>query len=111
MNPEACIALVMGRRWLIVLLSVLVMLALGAGTMRIVPVDVRNHFGTDDPHIVALDLLEDTYALSDSVLVAVAPDEGTIFTRDALIAIEELTDRLWLDALCHPRRLDNQLPA
>ena len=97
MSLETCIALVMGRRWLTVLLSVLVMLALGAGAMRIVPVDVdvRNHFGKDDPHIVALDLLEDTYALSDTVLVAVAPNEGTIFTRDALVAIEELTDRLW----------------
>ena len=97
MSLETCIALVMGRRWLTVLLSVLVMLALGAGAMRIVPVDVdvRNHFGTDDPHIVALDLLEDTYALSDSVLVVVAPDDGTVFAREALVAIEELTDRLW----------------
>ena len=97
MSLGACIAFVMGRRWLTVLLSVLVMLALGAGAMRIVPVDVdvRNHFGKDDPHIVALDLLEDTYALSDSVLVAMAPQEGTIFTREALVAIEELTDRLW----------------
>ena len=97
MNIEACAALVVGRRWLIVLLSVLVILALAAGARNIivVDVDVRNHFGHDDPHIIALEQLEDTYALSDSALVAVAPKTGTIFTREALVAIEELTERLW----------------
>ncbi|MCY4138550.1 MAG: MMPL family transporter [Rhodobacteraceae bacterium] len=97
MNIEACTALVVGRRWLTVLLSVLVILALAAGARNIivVDVDVRNHFGHDDPHIIALEQLEDTYALSDSALVAVAPKTGTIFTREALVAIEELTERLW----------------
>ena len=94
---DACIALIMGRRWLTILVSLLVMLALAAGAARVVEVDVdvRNHFGHDDPHIVALDRLEETYALSDAALVVAAPQQGTIFTREALIAIEELTDRLW----------------
>ena len=97
MNIEAFTALVVGRRWLTVLFSVLVMLALAAGARNIivVDVDVRNHFGHDDPHIIALEQLEITYALSDSALVAVAPKTGTIFTREALVAIEELTERLW----------------
>ena len=75
MNLERCIDLVMRRRWLTILLSLLVMLALAAGAEHLVSVDVdvRNHFKKDDPHIVALDNLEDTYAISDSVLVAVAP--------------------------------------
>ena len=97
MNLETLMALLMSRRWLTVSLSVLVMLALGAGATRVieVDVDVRNHFGRDDPHIVALDRLEETYALSDAALVVAAPNEGTIFTREALAAIDELTDRLW----------------
>lgn len=97
MNLESCIALIMGRRWLTILLSLLVMLALAAGAQHIVSVDVdvRNHFSKDDPQIIALDHLEDTYALSDTVLVAVAPQDGTIFTRGTLIAIEELTEQLW----------------
>ena len=97
MNLESCISLAMHRRWLTVSLSLLVMLVLAAGAGHIVAVDVdvRNHFGKDDPHIVALEELEATYALSDAALVAVAPKTGTIFTRETLIAIEELTDRLW----------------
>ena len=98
MDLERCIDLVMRRRWLTILLSLLVMLALAAGAEHLVSVDVdvRNHFKKDDPHIVALDNLEDTYAISDSVLVAVAPKAGTIFNRDTLVAVEELTEQLWL---------------
>ena len=74
MNLDPCIALIVDRRWLNILLSFLVMLALAAGARHpvLVDVDVRNHFRKDDPHIVALQQLEDTYALSDAALVAVA---------------------------------------
>ena len=97
MNLETWISLVMRRRWLTILVSflVLLVLAIGARYIVLVDVDVRNHFNEDDPHLIALELLEDTYALSDSALVAVAPQSGTIFTRDTLLAIEELTDELW----------------
>ena len=97
MNLESCISVIVTRRWLTILLSLLVMLVLAAGATRltVVDVDVRNHFGKSDTHIVALEQLEETYALSDVALVAVAPREGTIFTRETLVAIEELTEQLW----------------
>ena len=73
------------------------MLVLAAGGAFIVnvDVDVRNHFSKEDPHIVALEQLEDTYALSDAALVTVAPRNGNVFTPGALAAIEELTEQLW----------------
>ena len=97
MNLESFIAMIMARRWLTILLSLLVMLVLAAGATRltVVDVDFRNHFSESDPHLVALEQLEETYALSDVVLVAVAPHSGTIFTRETLVAIEELTEQLW----------------
>lgn len=97
MNLESCISVIVAHRWLTILLSLLVMLVLAAGATRltVVDVDVRNHFGKSDTHIVALEQLEDTYALSDVALVAVAPHDGTIFTRETLVAIEELTEQIW----------------
>ncbi len=88
----------MRRRWLTILLSVIVLFSLSAGLRQItlVDVDVRNHFGKDNPHIVALEELELTYALSDVALIAVAPKNGTIFNQETLVAIEELTEELWL---------------
>ena len=97
MNLESFFAMIMARRWLTILLSLLVMLVLAAGATRLIVVDVdfRNHFGESDPHLIALEQLEETYALSDVALVAVAPHNGTIFTRETLVAIEELTEQLW----------------
>ncbi len=97
MNPETFISLVMGHRWLTILLSVVGMLGIATGILFLVEVDVdlRNQFGKNDPHIVALKQFDDTYAVSDAALVAVSPKEGTIFNREALVAIETLTDELW----------------
>ena len=39
--------------------------------------------------------MEDTYSVSNTVLVAVAPREGSVFTRETLGAIEELTEAAW----------------
>ncbi len=97
MKLESCISKIVTRRWLTILLSLLVMLVLAAGATRltVVGVDFRNHFGESDPHLIALEQLEETYALSDAVLVAIAPHNGTIFTPETLVAIEELTEQLW----------------
>ena len=94
---DAFISLVMGRRWLTVLVSALVCVSIAAGVVRLVEVDVdfRNHFSKDDPRLVALERLEETYALSDSLLVVMAPKSGSIFTREALVAVEEMTEQLW----------------
>ncbi len=97
MTLDSSIALIMRRRWLTVLLSLVVMAILAAGGqfIKVVDVDVRNHFGQDNPYIIALDRLENTYSISDAALVAVAPRDGDVFTRKTLVAIEELTERLW----------------
>ncbi|MYA89298.1 MAG: MMPL family transporter [Boseongicola sp. SB0662_bin_57] len=94
---DAFISLVTSRRWLTMLVSALVFFPIAAGVVRLVEVDVdfRNHFSKDDPRLVALEQLEETYALSDSFLVAMAPKDGAIFTREALVAVEEMTEQLW----------------
>ena len=62
MNLESCISMIVTHRWLTILLSLLVMLALAAGVTRltVVDVDFRNHFGESDPHLIALEQLEKT---------------------------------------------------
>ena len=98
MNVNSLIALIMARRWLTVLFSLFLIASIAAGARYIVPVDVdvRNHFNKGDPHLIELERLEDIFAISETALVAVAPKNGTIFTREALGAVEELTERLWL---------------
>ena len=74
---------------------VIAVLAAGAQHLVTVKVGIRNHFSENDPLLVQLEQFEETYAVSDSVLVIVAPSDGTVFTREALVAIDQLTEVLW----------------
>ena len=89
--------LVVGRNlWTIaVMLVVVAVFAAGLQHLITVKVGVRNHFSADDPLLIKLEEFEKTYAVSDSVLVIVAPPNDTTFTREALVAIEQLTETLW----------------
>ena len=78
-----------------VTLLAIAVLAAGLQHLITVQVGVRNHFSENDPHLVKLEEFEDTYAVSDSLLVVVAPPNDTVFTREALVAVEQLTKTLW----------------
>ena len=87
---------VLRYRWLVVALATLVMLAITAGVRFItVTNDYRILFGEDNPQLAAFDALENTYSTSKAVLIAVAPRDGSVFTREALGAVEELTEAAW----------------
>ena len=77
-------------------LATLVMLAITAGVRFItVTNDYRIMFGEDNPQLLAFDALENTYSVSNGALIAVAPRDGSVFTREALGAVEELTEAAW----------------
>ncbi len=89
--------LVVGRYLWTIAASLVVIALLTAGVQHLITVEVgvRNHFNEDDPHLVRLEKFERTYAVSDSVLVIVAPPDNSVFTREALVAIDQLTEALW----------------
>ena len=90
------IAFMLRRRWLMLASSVAVMLALAAGLQFIViSNDWRDMLDEGNPELVAFDALEDTYTATNGAIIAVAPKSGTVFTREALGAIEELTEAAW----------------
>ena len=57
--------------------------------------DYRSLFSENDPQLALLDELENTYSVSYAALIAVAPREGSVFTRETLGAIEELSEAAW----------------
>ena len=96
MQLERYIAAILHRRWLVVVLATLVMLAITAGARFItVTNDYRVLFSEDNPQLAAFDALENTYSVSNAALIAIAPRDGSVFTREALGAIEELTEAAW----------------
>ena len=52
-------------------------------------------FSEDNPELAAFEALEGTYSESNKALIAIAPGDGTVFTREALAAIEEMTGAAW----------------
>ena len=96
MQLERYIAAVLRRRWLVVALATLVMLVITAGARFItVTNDYRVLFSEDNPQLAAFDALENTYSTSNAALIAIAPRDGSVFTRESLVAIEELTEAAW----------------
>ncbi len=101
-NPEISsqldrfVTIVLRHRWLIGALAMVVMLV-AAGGLRsiIITSDYRMMFGEDDPRLATFDALERTYTSSYRALIAVAPRQGSVFTRNALGALEELTEAAW----------------
>ena len=84
------------HRWWVVGLATLVMLAMTAGAPRLtVSNDYRILFSDDNPQLMAFDALEATYTESYNLLIAVAVQEGSVFTQAALDAVETLTEAVW----------------
>ena len=104
-------AAVLHRRWLVAALATLLMLVVTSGARFIgVTNDYRSLFDEDNPQLAVLDALENTYTVSKAALIAVAPrgdpaPEGSIFTRETLAAIEELTEAAWRTP--HSTRVDS----
>ena len=57
--------------------------------------DNRVFFGKDNPHLQALEALEDTYTKTDNVFIALAPVSGSLADPKVLTAVRELTEAAW----------------
>ncbi|MFH1724789.1 MAG: MMPL family transporter [Elusimicrobiota bacterium] len=66
----------------------------GAGRLR-ASVDPHDYFAEDDPKLLEVKKLEDTYAKDLNVIFVLAPPGGTVFTRETLEAVRWLTDEGW----------------
>ncbi len=57
--------------------------------------DTRVFFSRDNPHLLALESLENIYSKTDYLAFVVAPKDGDVFTRESLTAIEKMTEASW----------------
>ena len=68
--------------------------SLGLGGLSQNP-DNRIFFSEDDPNLVALEKLENTYTKNDNLFILVAPKKGNVFDPNVLEVIRDLTKDLW----------------
>ncbi|WP_109097896.1 RND family transporter [Aquimarina sp. AU58] len=79
-----------------VLISTLV-IAMGLGSQGNMEFDGDYHvfFSESNPELEAFDALQDKYTKDDNIVIVLSPSNGDIFTKENLIAIEELTAEAW----------------
>lgn len=96
----------LAHRWWFLGSVLVVVGALSLGVPRVgITSDHFVLFSDDNPQLQTFEQFEDTYVETNRVLIAVAPKEGTIYTRDALAFIEYLTEEAWL--VPHASRVDS----
>ena len=74
-------------KWSTVLLTLIWIMAMGAGAQYLTFTnDYRVFFGDDNPQLLAFENIQDTYSRSDNVMFLLAPEDGEVFTRATLLA-------------------------
>lgn len=87
---------VIRHRFLIVVLTVVVVMLTGSGARFLrFDSDYRIWFSEENPQLQAFETIQNTYTKYDNLLFVVAPKDGDVFTRSTLSAVEWLTQEAW----------------
>ena len=57
--------------------------------------DYHVFFSKSNPELEAFDALQEKYSKDDNLIVVLSPKNKDVFTKENLIAIEELTEASW----------------
>ena len=87
---------VVAARWPIIAVTlILVALAAGGSLFLKFSTNYRIFFSQDNPQLLALEALENTYGKSDNVLFMIVPEDRDATSEQALAAAVWLTERAW----------------
>jgi hypothetical protein len=87
---------ILAYRYFVLIASIILTAIMGSGLSLLqFNNDYRMFFSEDNPQLQAFEQLQNTYAHNDNVLFVITPKSGKVFSREALVAIEELTQAAW----------------
>ncbi len=86
---------VVRHKWIV--LTVSIVLAMGLASQGKIEFDGDYHvfFSKSNPELEAFDALQEKYSKVDNIIMVLAPKNKNIFTKENLIAIEDLTEEAW----------------
>ena len=95
MHPDLSSRLLQYRYFVIlILMGLCFYVASGAQHIKLAT-DYRVFFSEDNPWLMQFDELEKTYTKADTLMVIISPKNGDVFTKDALGAVLETTEKVW----------------
>ena len=97
---------VLAARWRVILAALILVAAASSGIARLeFSANYRIFFDDDNPQLLALEALENTYGKNENVVFLIIPDDGDATSRDALSAAAWLTESAWHTP--YSRRVDS----
>ena len=87
---------VLAARWIVIVTSVLVVAVAAMGVTQLeFSANYRIFFDEDNPQLLGLEALENTYGKNENVVFLIVPDDGDAVSEDALTAAAWLTKAAW----------------
>lgn len=87
--------IVVKRKWVVLLLTAILAVGLGSQGKMEFDGDYHVFFSKSNPELEAFDGLQEKYSKVDNIIMVLAPKNKNVFTKENLIAIEELTAEAW----------------
>jgi hypothetical protein len=82
-------------KWPVVIITLALALGLASNGKMEFDGDYHVFFSKSNPELEAFDALQEKYTKDDNVVIVLAPKNGNVFTKENLVAIEELTTTAW----------------
>ncbi|PKV52600.1 hypothetical protein ATE84_4720 [Aquimarina sp. MAR_2010_214] len=82
-------------KWPVLITTLVIAMGLGSQGNMEFDGDYHVFFSESNPELEAFDALQDKYTKDDNIVIVLSPSNGDIFTKENLIAIEELTAEAW----------------
>ena len=96
MSPRIFTERLLAHRVLVLLASFVVLVVCVSGALRLdFSADYRVLFSDKNPQLKAFEEMEEIYGKRDNLMIAVAPDDGNVFTKQTLQAIASITEKAW----------------
>jgi predicted RND superfamily exporter protein len=83
------------NKWYVLIASIILTLGLASQAKMEFDGDYHVFFNESNPELEAFDALQEKYTKLDNVILALSPANGNVFTKENLVAIEELTAESW----------------
>ncbi len=97
---------ILAARWLVVLITLVSVGLASSGIARLeFSANYRIFFDDDNPQLLALEALENTYGKNENIVFLIVPDDGDATSESALSAAVWLTDAAWNTP--YSRRVDS----
>ncbi len=84
------------RRWWIILASIAFVIVAASGIRFLTfNTDTRVFFSKENPQLIALEAMENTYTKNQNVFFVFSPENKNVFTRKTLAMLEDFTEEAW----------------